>query len=117
MKVHLYTVCWNEADMLPFFFRHYDSFVDRYVVFDNGSTDGSLDILASHPKVELRRFERTVPDSFVQSHRELQNRVWKGSRGIADWVVVTAIDEHLEAKEDMGAYLSACTRAGITLGG
>jgi len=115
MKVHLYTVCWNEADMLPFFFRHYDSFVDRYVVFDNGSTDSSLDILNSHPRVELRKFVRTVPDSFVLSHRELQNRVWKESRGTADWVVMTAIDEHLEVKKGMGAYLSDCTHLGITL--
>ena len=115
MRVHLYTVCWNEADMLPFFFRHYDPFVERYVVFDDGSTDGSLEILNSHSKVELRQFKRTVPDSFVLSHRKLQDQVWKESRGKADWVIVTAIDEHLEVKGRMDAYLSACSRAGVTL--
>ncbi len=52
-RVHLYTLCWDEADMLGFFFRHYDSWVDRYVVYDDGSIDGSLTILAGHPKVEL----------------------------------------------------------------
>ena len=38
--VHLYTICWDEADMLGFFFRHYDSWVDRYVIYDDGSTEG-----------------------------------------------------------------------------
>ena len=27
---HLYCLCWNEAPMLPHFFRHYDPLVDRY---------------------------------------------------------------------------------------
>ena len=29
MKVDLYTIVWNEEEMLPFFFRHYDSLVER----------------------------------------------------------------------------------------
>ena len=40
--------------MLGFMFRNYDDLVQRYVVYDDGSTDGSLDILAAHPKVEIR---------------------------------------------------------------
>ena len=95
MKVHLYTLAWNEADILPFFFRHYDSWVNRYVIFDDGSTDETLAMLAAHPRVEVRQFERTTADSFVKSHQTLQNQVWKESRGRADWVVITATDEHL----------------------
>ena len=54
MRIDLYTRCWNDAHMLGFFFRHYDPLVQRYVVFDDGSTDGSLDFLRAHPKVEVR---------------------------------------------------------------
>lgn len=116
MRVHLYTLCWNEADMLGFFFHHYDQWVDRYVVFDDGSTDDSLGILRGHPKVEVRSFERTHEDSFVLSQQELQNEVWKESRSRADWVIITALDEHLQAnKWNNGDYLAACARKGITL--
>jgi hypothetical protein len=116
MTVHLYTVCWDEADMLGFFFRHYDSWVDRYVIFDDGSTDGSIDLLKAHPKVELRRFERVRADSFVLSHTALQNEVWKISRGVADWVVITAIDEHLTVPgRSMAKYLKVCGAKGVTL--
>ncbi|GJD44205.1 hypothetical protein AFCDBAGC_2071 [Methylobacterium cerastii] len=114
--VHLYTLCWDEADMLGFFFRHYDPFVERYVIYDDGSTDGSREILHAHPKVELRDFPRTDPDSFVLSHRAMQNEAWKESRHRADWIVVTAIDEHLHVPgRAMADYLAEEADRGVTL--
>ncbi|MBV8848650.1 MAG: glycosyltransferase [Methylobacteriaceae bacterium] len=114
--IHLYTLCWDEADMLGFFFRHYDSWVDRYIVFDDGSTDGSRDILRAHPKVELRNFVRVEAGSFVLSQRAMQNQAWKESRWQADWVIVTAIDEHLHVRNrSMRGYLSEQSERGVTL--
>ena len=70
MWIDLYTRCWNDAAMLGFFFRHYDALVQRYIVFDDGSTDASLDILASNPKVEIRPMPKGEnPDSrIISSH-------------------------------------------------
>jgi hypothetical protein len=95
MRIDLYTLCWNDEDMLPFFFRHYDRFVTRYFVFDEESTDASLSILRNHPNVEVCKFIRVDPASFVLSEQALSNECWKASRGAADWVIVTDIDEHL----------------------
>lgn len=113
MSAHLYTMAWNEERMLPFFFRHYDPWVDRYVVYDDGSTDATLAMLAAHPRVEVRRFQRTVPDSFVKSATRLQNEMWKESRGQADWVIVTAVDEHLYHPA-IHRYLADCRQAGVS---
>jgi hypothetical protein len=82
-------------------------------MFDDGSTDATLALLAWHPKVEIRRFRREVPDSFVRSALVLQNSVWKEARGRADWAVLTAVDEHLY-HPDMPAYLAQCRAAGVT---
>jgi len=63
--------------MLPFFFRHYDPFVDRYVLFDDGSTDTTLSLLAGRPKVEVRQFIRSDTQSFLFSEQTLSNDCWK----------------------------------------
>lgn len=114
MQVVLYAICWNDGPRLDFFFRHYDRFVDRYVIYDDGSDAPTLDRLRQHPKVEIRRFERSDPDSFVLSEQRLSNVCWKECRGRADWVIVTDIDEHLW-HPDMPEYLDFRKREGATV--
>jgi glycosyltransferase involved in cell wall biosynthesis len=99
--------------MLEFFFRHYDPFVERYVVYDDGSTDATLEILRARQNVEVRRFERVVEQSFVLSAQRLHNEVWKESRGRADWAILTAVDEHLY-HADLAGYLARSKRRGVT---
>lgn len=113
MRIHLYAACWNERRMLDFFFRHYDPFVERYVIHDDGSTDGSLERLSAHAKVDLRRLDRVDPDSVIASLTHLYNEGWKESRGEADWVIVTNIDEHLYHPDFLG-YLLRCKDDGVT---
>lgn len=114
MRVDLYALCWDEIRMLPFFFRHYDNIVDRYIVFDDGSTDGSVEYLEAHPRTEVRPFERTHPDSFVASELDLFESCWKESRGRADWVIVINIDEFLYHPAGK-SYLKTCREQGFTI--
>ena len=115
MKIHLYARCWNEKDMLPFFFLHYDQLVQRYIIYDDASTDNSQEILRRNPKVELRSMPPySDPESRIGSALALQETCWKESRGIADWVIVTDIDEHLY-HPDMCQYLAQCRARGVTI--
>src|SRR5260370_11700648 len=96
MKIDLYARCWNERDMLPFFFLHYDKLVQRYIIYDDASTDNSQEILRLNPKVELRPMPPySDPDSRLWSHLALQETYWRESRAIPDWVIVTDTYEHL----------------------
>ena len=115
MRIDLYTRCWDEADMLGFFFRHYDALVERYVVFDDGSTDGSKERLRAHPRVDLRPMPSdSEPDSRVASGLSVLESCWKESRGRADWVIVTDLDEHLHHR-DLANYLLRCKTDGVTI--
>jgi Glycosyl transferase family 2 len=115
MKIDLYARCWNESDMLPFFFLHYDKFVRRYIIYDDASTDDSHEILRRHPKVELRPMPPySDPESRITSALTLQETCWKESRGIADWVIITDIDEHLY-HPNMHDYLAQCRAQGVTI--
>jgi hypothetical protein len=100
--------------MLPFFFRHYDPFVSRYFIFDDHSSDSSLDLLHGHPNVEVELFIRSDPDSFTLSEQSISNECWKRSRGLADWVIVTDIDEHL-FHPGLTALLARYKALGITI--
>ena len=113
VKVDLYALCWNEERMLPYFFLHYDRVVNRYFIFDNGSTDRSVELLKANPKVTLESFEVTG-DSFVNAALRHYNECWKPSRGHADWVIVCNIDEHLYHPR-LRSYLGVCKRLGISL--
>ena len=44
-KIHVYVVCWNEIDIAPFVVDYWKQYAQKVVVFDNGSTDGTIDYL------------------------------------------------------------------------
>ena len=101
--------------MLPFFFLHYDKLVQPYIIYDDASTDNSQEILRLNPKVELRPMPPySDPESRISSALALQETCWRESRGIADWVIVTDIDEHLY-HPDVYGYLAQCHTQGVTI--
>ncbi len=109
---HLYTLCWNDKRMLPHFFRHYSPLVDRFFIFDNGSTDGSVEALTGDERVRLSHF-RTHSESFADTELQLSEEIWKNSRGSADWVFVVDMDEHVY-HEDLPSYLRLCQERSVT---
>ena len=112
-RIHYYAPAWNEELMLPFLFRHYAPWVERFVIYDSDSTDGSVELLRRTPNVEIRRVEWTQPDSMIATLQELHNNCWKESRGTADWVIVADIDEFLYHPDLLG-YLRRCRKRGVT---
>lgn len=99
--------------MLPYFFRHYDSLVDRYFICDDGSTDRSRELLAANRKVVLGEFRKTG-GSFMAAATAHYNQCWKQSRGVADWVLIVNVDEHVY-HPDLRGYLQACTANGVSI--
>ena len=92
VTVHWYTLCYNEMEKLPFVVKYWENIADKVIVYDNGSTDGSVEYLRKIPFVEVRHFETgNSKKNDVQS--KLKNTVWKESRGKADFVIVSDLDE------------------------
>ena len=45
MRIEVFTFCWNEMTVLPFAVDYWRRYADHVTVFDNGSTDGSIEFM------------------------------------------------------------------------
>ena len=88
--IHVYSVCYNEEIMLPYFLKHYSKFVDKITIYDNFSTDNSVEIIKKYSGVEIIPFN-TNNECAEEELTNLRNNCWKGST--CDWVIVCDIDE------------------------
>lgn len=113
IRIDLYAACWNEERMIPFFLRHYEPIADRIVIFDDGSSDRSRELLTASPKVELRQL--APGPSYVLRHMVEMNHCWKESRGRADWVIICDIDEQVYHNKGLRDYLERCRLDGVTI--
>lgn len=112
MRIEVFTFCWNEMKALPFAYDYWRRYATHVTVFDNGSTDGSLEFLASHPDfITVERFE-TGGQINDQLLLDMKNNCWKRARGRADLVVVGDMDEMLIP---MGNELERMKAEGFTV--
>lgn len=118
MRVHIFSIVWNEEYMLPYFLRHYETFADRIFIINDHSTDRTAEIAKANPKVVMLDFEYKrglneddFSNCFVGSYK-------KYSRGVADWVMCVDSDEIiynpnmravLEAQRKKGTRVLKCT--------
>ena len=96
MKIEVFTICWNEMAILPFAVDYWRRFASRVTVYDNGSTDGSVEWLKQNASdlVTVVPFD-TGGHKNNTIHCNMKNDYWKQARGRADLVVVCDMDEFL----------------------
>jgi len=115
MKIHLYTILYNEEDLLPFFINHYRTFVSKFFFYDNFSTDSSIEIIKnSGVDHEIRQYEsNNKQDDLVFT--KIKNNAWKDSKNQnVDYVIVCDLDEFLY-HENIHQFLDEKKKAGITI--
>jgi hypothetical protein len=112
-NIHVYSVCRDEIEILPFFLDYYDRICSKIFIYDNQSKDGSRKLIDAHPKCTRVDYDTggVLRDDV---HMYIKNSVWKDSRGEADWVIVCDLDELLYHK-NLAHFLMRCKRLGITL--
>ena len=99
MTIHVYTICRNEAFMMPFFLRHYETFADQIYVIDDDSDDGTREIVNQCEKAMLIDLDtHGLDDAYMAELYSLAPQ--RISKGKADWVICVDADEFLYGKTD-----------------
>lgn len=88
MNVEIYTLCHQEAKIIPYYMRHYRQYGQPFL-FEGHSTDGSAELAKSLGAiiVPLETNNEVRDDIFVG----VKNNCWKQSK--ADWVIICDMDE------------------------
>jgi hypothetical protein len=86
------SVVRNENERLPDFFRHYrEAGIEKFVLLDNGSTDGTTEFLAEQPDTDLYRCTR--PFNWMKKHGWINLLI--SMYGRERWYIYVDGDEHL----------------------
>jgi glycosyltransferase involved in cell wall biosynthesis len=110
MRVAVFSICYNEAMILPSFLRHYEKFCQKIIVYDNGSIDGSREIVLNHSFAELIDFRPTELND--ETNRQIKNNCWKPFRNEFDWIICVDQDEFLY-HENITHYLEVMRHFGV----
>ena len=88
MTIDVFSLCYNEEIILPYFLNHYKKFVRNFTIYDNMSTDNSVNIMNEYG-VNVIPYD-TQGKMDESTYLNIKNTCCKGSD--ADWVIVCDMD-------------------------
>lgn len=106
MKLIGYTCTYNEADMVPYVMPYIERLgYDKFIVYDDDSTDNTVELLKQYPFVEVRSYhtlQNTQYDTeraklMANSYFECKQNIFIDENGVEEttWMTWTDFDEVL----------------------
>lgn len=111
MKVLVVALCNNEQALLPYFFRHYKTFADNFVIVNNNSDDNSVEICEAEG-AEVLGYD-TNNQHIAATLSFLRNSIWQLYKCF-DWTFIVDVDEFIyhpqmrQFLEDSKKYTVLC---------
>lgn len=91
MKICWITLCKNEMDILPFVRKYWERISADVIVYDNGSTDGSLEYLSDIPYVTIKHFDSDGHNDII--HKNVKEQAYLEYKNDYDIIIITDMDE------------------------
>lgn len=104
IKILGVTVTYNNEDKIPYVMPYYERMgIDKLVVYDNGSTDKTVELLSKYPFVEIRSYhtDQYSEELVLKYKTDIQNEF----RGQYHWCISTYFDEVFYTERDFREVL------------
>lgn len=94
MNITVYTIAHNEERLLPFFLSHYSQFCKKIVIYDNESTDRTVEIARNTKGVDVEIIPIDTSNRLNDSmYIDVRGKCWQGSD--SDYVILVDVDEFI----------------------
>ena len=99
-KIAVITLCYNESKIIPFVIDYWRRFAEHVYVFDNGSTDNSIEMLSSYHWITVIDYSHLTGNKLDDiMNMNIKNNFWKTIKHNYDWIVVCDFDECLYCED------------------
>jgi FkbM family methyltransferase len=93
-RISLYSLSWNEEKILPFYLEHYSDFVNQIIIYDNQSTDNSINTLKEYEKTKIKIIKYDTNNKIDDfNYLAIKNNCWKDNP--CEYVIICDVDELL----------------------
>lgn len=90
LDITVHAPCFNEERMLPHFLKYYNQFAKKIIIYDNMSSDRSIEIIRSYPNTRVLSFDTNGKYS-EKTLTNIRNNCWKFDK--TDFSIICDIDE------------------------
>lgn len=91
MKTYWVVLCKNEEDIIPFCIQYWSRIADKVIVYDNHSTDSSIELLSKYDWIEIRTFDSDGQNDVIQ--KQVKEQAYLEFKDQCDILIITDMDE------------------------
>lgn len=91
-KVYWVVLCKNEEEIIPWCIRYWSRIADKVIVYDNHSTDSSVELLSKYDWIEIRTFDSGGKQNDI-IQKEVKEKAYLEFKDECSMLICTDMDE------------------------
>lgn len=90
-KVYWVVLCKNEEEIIPWCIQYWSRITDKVIVYDNHSTDSSVELLSQYDWIEVRTFDSDGQNDVIQ--KQVKEQAYLEFKDECSILIITDMDE------------------------